>query len=98
MREDASKGIGLAMDNQMRMDQLTSEMQACIQDCQDCHDICLTTMQHCLQMGGEHAEQAHIRLMIDCAQICHTTEDFMLRGSDFHGQLCGVCADVCQRC
>src|SRR5690349_13271762 len=84
------------MDSGMK--QMTSDMQACVQNCQDCHAICVTTMQHCLQMGGEHAEPAHIRLMMDCAQLCHTCEDFMLRGSDFHGWICGVCADVCERC
>ena len=34
-------------------------MQDCITDCLDCHSVCLATIGHCLQKGGEHAEPAH---------------------------------------
>lgn len=78
--------------------QMSPEMQDCITNCQDCHSICIETINHCLQMGGEHAEPAHIRLLMDCAQICQTSADFMLRMSDVHPQTCGVCADVCEMC
>ena len=47
---------------------------------------------------GPHVEAAHLRLLLDCAEICQTSADFMLRGSELHGQVCGVCADVCDRC
>jgi hypothetical protein len=49
-------------------------------------------------MGGRHAESAHIRLMLDCAEICQTSANFMLRGSELHSRTCGVCAEVCERC
>ena len=78
--------------------QISDEMRACIQDCTDCHNVCLETIDHCLQLGGPHAEASHIRLLLDCAQICAASADFMLRGSDLHGRTCGVCADVCERC
>lgn len=78
--------------------QMSGEMQECIQACQQCHSICLTTVQHCLQMGGRHAAPQHITLLLDCAQICQTSADFMLRGSELHGRTCGVCAEVCERC
>ncbi len=73
-------------------------MEECIQACTNCHHICLETISHCLQMGGKHAESNHIRLLLDCAQICQTSADFMLRGSDLHPRTCGVCAEVCERC
>jgi hypothetical protein len=76
----------------------TSHMQQCIDDCTQCHDICLETVNHCLQMGGKHAEAGHIRLMLDCAEICQTSANFMLRRSEVHGRTCGVCAEVCRRC
>jgi hypothetical protein len=78
--------------------QMNQEMQECINNCLSCHAVCLETISHCLQMGGRHAEASHIRLLQDCVQICLTSADFMLRGSNFHGQTCGVCADVCERC
>jgi hypothetical protein len=49
-------------------------------------------------MGGKHAEAGHIRLMLDCAEICQTSANFMLRRSEVHGRTCGVCAEVCRRC
>lgn len=78
--------------------QMTAEMQQCIRDCLDCHSICLETVTHCMQMGGKHTEPMHIRTLLDCADICQTSADFMLRGSTFHGQTCAVCAEVCERC
>jgi hypothetical protein len=78
--------------------QQSPEMQQCIQNCLDCHSICLQTIQHCLAMGGKHAEPSHIRLLMDCAEICQTSANFMLRGSNLHGRTCGVCAEVCARC
>jgi hypothetical protein len=77
---------------------LSQEMRQCIKECAACHEVCAETVQHCLQMGGKHAEPAHIRLLLDCAQICDTSKDFMLRMSDLHGRTCGVCAEVCQKC
>jgi len=76
----------------------SQDMQQCIQNCQDCHDICLETVAYCLTKGGKHAEAAHIRLLLDCAEICQTSANFMVRGSSLHPQTCGVCAEVCERC
>lgn len=76
----------------------SGEMQQCIENCQNCHAVCLETISHCLQTGGEHASAEHIKLLQDCVQICQTSADFMLRMSDYHPQTCGVCADVCEAC
>jgi hypothetical protein len=75
-----------------------AEMRRCIELCTECHNVCVETLARCLQHGGEHAEPAHVRLMLDCAEICQTSANFMLRGSELHGRTCGVCADVCERC
>lgn len=63
-----------------------------------CHATCVQTIQHCLQHGGEHVTKDHMTLMQDCAQICITSADFMLRESQMHGQVCGICADTCEAC
>jgi hypothetical protein len=55
-------------------------------------------IEHCLAEGGAHATPAHIRILTDCAEMCLTSADFMLRGSSMHMKVCGVCADVCERC
>jgi len=74
------------------------EMDRCIDNCQECHESCLALVAHCLQKGGRHAEPAHIRLLLDCADICQTCADFMIRGSDLHTETCRACAEVCDRC
>lgn len=78
--------------------QMSADMQRCIELCQQCHASCLTTVSHCLEMGGEHASRSHINILLDCAAACAQSADFMLRGSDMHGRVCGVCAEACERC
>ena len=75
-----------------------TELRSCIDDCTRCHAVCTATIQYCLEKSGKHAEAHHIRLMEDCVEICLTAADFMLRGSDFDPDICGVCAKVCGRC
>ena len=77
---------------------VTQQMRDCARECSDCHDVCLETVSHCLHQGGKHAGPHHIRLLMDCVQICETSKDFMLRGSDLHGYTCGACAAACVRC
>ncbi len=78
--------------------QVNTRLQQCIDECTKCHDICLATIQHCLKRGGKHAEAGHITLLLDCAEICQTSANFMLRGSTLHRNTCMVCAEVCTRC
>jgi len=73
-------------------------MEQCIKNCKDCHDLCLAMIAYCLEMGGKYTGATHICLMLDCAEICQTSANFMLRGSDLHGYTCGICAEFCQRC
>ena len=77
---------------------IVKDLQSCIVLCGECHEACLRTVTHCLEKGGKHAEAGHIRLLLDCAEICATSADFMLRGSDLHAATCGACAEVCDRC
>ena len=77
---------------------MSGEMQQAAQDTQECADLCSQTVMYCLEQGGAHAEPQHVRLLLDCAEVCRTSKDLMLRGSEFSGSVCGVCADVCERC
>jgi hypothetical protein len=76
----------------------TDEMDRCIQICQDCHALCVRTIRHCLELGGRHAAPEHIRLLVDCAQMCQINVDYMLRGSSLHERVCGVCSEACKLC
>lgn len=77
---------------------ITNEMQQCIQECLNCHSICLQTGAYCLQQGGRHAEAGHVTTLLACAEICRTSADFMLLGSELHMRTCAACAEVCDRC
>lgn len=74
-------------------------LQACIAACNHCHQICLqTALNHCLEAGGKHVEATHFRLMLNCAEICHTSANFQLSSSTFHHRVCQVCAEICAAC
>ena len=77
---------------------LGQDLLACIELCQDCHKACQETLMYCLQQGGRHAQANHVRLMLDCSEICQTAMNFMQRGSDLHVHACAACAEVCRRC
>jgi uncharacterized protein YggL (DUF469 family) len=77
---------------------LSEEMQQCISECLSCHAVCEATVQYCLSQGGTHAEASHIKTLLDCAQTCITSADFMLRGSELHTRTCALCAEACERC
>ena len=81
------------------MHALSRTVEDCIDNCLACHKTCLgVAMTHCLETGGEHVAPQHFRMMVDCAAICATTADFMLHKSQFHHDLCSVCATVCEAC
>lgn len=74
-------------------------LRECAQHCLNCYRICLDTVtSHCLERGGDHAEPRHVRLMLDCAELCRTAADFVIRHSEVHGQICRLCAQLCERC
>jgi hypothetical protein len=70
------------------------DMQQCIQNCRDCQRACMHTLAHTLNQ----CDAANARLLIDCAEICQVSANFMLRESESHGYTCAVCAQVCERC
>ncbi|MGH9896469.1 MAG: four-helix bundle copper-binding protein [bacterium] len=76
-----------------------TDMDRCIQECLDCHAVCLReAMQHCLELGGKHTEPEHFRLMVACAEICQTAANVLLAGVELHPRVCEVCAEVCEAC
>jgi hypothetical protein len=78
--------------------QVSAQLAQCIKDCQQCHQVCLETINYCLQQGGRHAEANHIRLLRDCAEVCQVAADLMIGRSEFSALTCGTCATACDRC
>ena len=75
-----------------------AHMQAAIGECETCHDLCASTVTHCLDQGGRHAEATHIRTLLDCIDLCATCASVMLRDSPVHRRVCEICAEVCDAC
>ena len=73
-------------------------VKECIELTTQCANICVETIPHCLQKGGAHVATPHMKLLMDCAEICRTCDGYLLRNSEFMGRICGLCAEVCQRC
>lgn len=81
-----------------QMSMSPQDMKACIEECEKCHSACVQTISYCLQKGGHHASPAHILLLTDCAEICQTNANFMIRDSAQHKTICSACAEICDRC
>lgn len=78
---------------------MAAAMQACIDECQKCHIVCLSTATYIsLDPARRRSTPEQIRAMLDSAQICATTADFMARGSLHHAATCRLCADICEDC
>lgn len=74
------------------------EIEQCIQDCLNCHTVCLQTATNCQQAGGQHASHEHISLLQDCAKLCQTAAQFMQHNSPVYGYVTQACAQVATHC
>jgi hypothetical protein len=79
--------------------QIDEKVADCIQECLSCLKTCTESLsRHCLEVGGKHVEADHVRLMMDCIDICGLSANFMMRGSPRHHSTCRLCAEICSAC
>jgi len=76
----------------------SKEVQECLKDSLECYQTCTQTIIRCLTIGDKHAKPENLNLLSDCARMCNTNADFMLRKSTYHPQTCGLTADICDEC
>ncbi len=79
-------------------DEAQDRLLECIEECLNCHVVCTMTVQHCLASGGDLAEVNLTGVLLDCAELCQVSANFMLRGSPYHPLTCGPCAELCRSC
>lgn len=78
---------------------ISEQMQECINQCWSCRDHCQKTLfNYCLLEGGKHVDHSHVKIMIDCIDICQLVADFMVRHSIFSNLLCKICSQICTKC
>lgn len=82
----------------MTLAPFSEEMQQCLDNCLACHRLCTATAAHVLHGHSHHSEAAHLVSLLDCAQMCLTHADFMLRRSPHHMHLAKECAEICTAC
>ena len=86
MQENSGKSMGQV------------EIQQCIQDCLNCHAVCVRTADACRQAGGDHAKDEHIYVLLDCADMCLTAAHFMQHNSPLYGYACQAAMQVANHC
>jgi hypothetical protein len=75
----------------------TKDVHPCIDNCLKCYEICRKTIGYLVEKGKE-SHGNHIALLLNCADICQTSANFMMAGSEHHPSVCRVCAEVCEKC
>jgi len=73
---------------------LQQQIQDCIQDCLNCHQVC-QNMATSIQQGQN---ATHRNLLLDCAELCQTTAHFLQHSSPLAGYVTQTCAQVCTHC
>ncbi|MDP2345131.1 MAG: four-helix bundle copper-binding protein [Deltaproteobacteria bacterium] len=68
----------------------------------ECIDRCLAGFRECevnvpRSVDKGHAVE-HVRLLLDCAEICRASAGFLMRESEHHALICNVCAQLCEDC
>jgi hypothetical protein len=86
------------LENEQSDEQTHDALQECIEECVNCHAVCTMTLQHCIATGGDHTEVNLLGILLDCAEICQTSANFMLRGSPYHVVTCAACTELCRAC
>ncbi|HYM46837.1 MAG TPA: four-helix bundle copper-binding protein [Burkholderiaceae bacterium] len=81
-----------------RSEDADGAMAACIAACNEGNRVCLQHIEHCLNLGGAHADPAHISMLLACASVCRTATELMSLDSEWYPTLCDVCAQVCDEC
>lgn len=70
-----------------------------IEACLRCYETCFSSaMSHCLEVGGEHVEPQHFRLIMACSEICRACAHVLLSGSQLYRSICRTCAEMCEQC
>jgi hypothetical protein len=76
----------------------SDEVLECLKNSLDCYQECTETLTRCTAMGDKHSAPEHLNRLMDCARICVTNADFMLRNSNYYQQTCGITANICDEC
>ena len=95
---DTSSPLSDLSEIAMELAQFSEEMQQCLNNCLACYRLCTATAAHVMHGQSARSEAAHLVSLLDCAQICSTHADFMLRRSPHTMLLASECEMICTAC
>ncbi len=81
----------------MMTETILAEMQACQQTCIECQNTCIDTLKYCQTQGNRYADMTMMSMMRDCAEMCIMCVNMINDGSEFMGNTCSLCAEMCDR-
>jgi hypothetical protein len=73
-------------------------MQECQENCEECYRLCQQTVVYAMQQRDRPVHESHMRLLLDCVDICRACANLLLRGSELYKYVCRCCATICERC
>ena len=76
----------------MTTQMISREVQQCIEACRECQKCCVA-----LETSGG-VDSKTILAAKDCAEMCQTCSNFVVRDSHFAGHIRKVCAEICKNC
>jgi hypothetical protein len=76
---------------------ILNEMQACKETCMKCQTTCIDTLKYCKTQGDKYADMTMMSMMRDCAEMCMMCVNMINDGSEFMGNTCSLCAEMCDR-
>lgn len=86
----------MAEEKQERLG-ISPQVRACIKATSECYTVCTETLSYSLDGGGHLFDQQHLRLLIDCCEVCQTTQNTLLRSSEVGTMMSAVCAEACEK-
>jgi hypothetical protein len=75
---------------------LSEAARECIEATSNCYSVSSETFNYCL--GSPGLDEPHLlRLLIDCGEVCQTTQNSLLRGSELSVMLSAVSVEACEK-
>jgi len=76
---------------------ISPEVRSCVEATSACYTACTETLTYSLDVGADLSEPQHLRLLIDCCEVCQTAQNILLRASELSMMLAAVCVEACEK-
>jgi hypothetical protein len=81
----------------MTTESILIEMEACKEVCIECKTTCIDTLKYSKNQGGRYIDMTMMSMLRDCAEMCMMCVNMINDGSEFMGNICSLCAQICDR-